>query len=201
MTKTGWVTLRALTKRIWRGGINRVIGAGLRRQRVRGRGVTGEGRKGGAGRAVGRGNRLGLPSTVLGAATTYAVPVLVLPPVVIRPSMMRLLALGLAVVACCLGVTGCAQFNKALGQQQANIYFQASTPVAFKLKVRAACNNLPHVKASPLATGVPLASAVDIVTYNTTGAGVSDIARLEECVNKFAPQVQGVDVIDSSDDS
>src|SRR5690348_16355660 len=33
ITKTGWVTLRALTMRMWRGGINRVIGAGLRRQR------------------------------------------------------------------------------------------------------------------------------------------------------------------------
>src|SRR5690242_11096293 len=32
ITKTGRVTLRALTMRMWRGGINRVIGAGLRRQ-------------------------------------------------------------------------------------------------------------------------------------------------------------------------
>ena len=30
---------------------------------------------------------------------------------------------------------------------------------------------------------------------------VADIARLEECVNKFAPQVEGIDVTDSSDDS
>ncbi len=97
-------------------------------------------------------------------------------------------------------MTGCAQFNKALGQQQATVYFQTSTPVAFKMKVRAACNNLPHVKAAPIATGVPLTSAVDVVTYNTTGAGVADIARLEECVNKFAPQVQGLDVTDSSDE-
>jgi hypothetical protein len=110
-------------------------------------------------------------------------------------------ALGLTGVALCLGVTGCAQFNKALGQQQALIYFKTSTPVAFKLKVRSACNNLPHVKAAPIATGVPLTSAIDVVTYNTTGAGVADIARLEECVNKFAPQVEGVDVQDSSDDS
>jgi hypothetical protein len=115
--------------------------------------------------------------------------------------LTRSVALCLAGTACCLGVTGCAQFNKALGQQQASIYFQPSTPVAFKLKVRSACNNLPHVKATPIATGVPLASAVDVVTYNTTGAGVADIARLEECVNKFAPQVQGVNVTDSSDDS
>ena len=111
------------------------------------------------------------------------------------------MTLGLAGAARCLGVTGCAQFNKALGQQQALVYFTMSTPVSFKLKVRSACDNLPHVKAAPIATGVPLASAVDVVTYNTTGAGLADIARLEECVNKFAPQVQGVDVTDSSDDS
>jgi hypothetical protein len=104
-------------------------------------------------------------------------------------------------MACFLGVTGCSQFNKALGQQSASIYFKESTPVAFKMKVRAACDNLPHVKAAPIATGVPLSSAVDVVTYNTTGAGTVDIARLEECVNKFAPQVEGVDVQDSSDDS
>jgi hypothetical protein len=113
----------------------------------------------------------------------------------------RPVALGLAGVALCLSVTGCAQFNKALGQQQASIYFRVNTPVAFKLKVRAACNNLPHVKATPVSTGVPLSSAVDVVTYNTTGAGVADIARLEECVNKYAPQVHGVDVTDSSDNS
>lgn len=104
-------------------------------------------------------------------------------------------------MACCLAATGCSQFDKALGQQQATVYFQSSTPVPFKLKVRTACNNLPHVKAVPLASGVPLSSAVDVVTYNTTGAGIADIARLEECVNKFAPRVQGVDVTDSSDDS
>jgi hypothetical protein len=109
--------------------------------------------------------------------------------------------LGLAGVALCLGMTGCSQFNKALGQQKALIYFKTSTPVSFKLKVRSACDNLPHVKAAPIATGVPLASAIDVVTYNTTGAGLADIARLEECVNKFAPQVEGVDVQDSSDNS
>jgi hypothetical protein len=107
----------------------------------------------------------------------------------------------LAGAACCVGVTGCAQFNKALGQQQATVYFQTNTPVSFKLNVRDACDHLPHVKATPIATGVPLTSAVDVVIYNTTGASLADIARLEVCVNKFAPQVQGVDVTDSSDDS
>ena len=114
---------------------------------------------------------------------------------------LRPAALGLAVVACGLGVAGCAQFNKALGQQQATVYFQSSTPVAFRLKVRAACNNLPHVKAMPIATSVPLSSAVNVVTYNTTGAGLADIARLEQCVNKYAPQVQGFNVTDASSGS
>lgn len=115
--------------------------------------------------------------------------------------MTRPVALGLAALACCLGVTGCAQFNKALGHQEADVYFKTTTPVAFKLKVRAACDNLPHVQALPIAKGVPLSSAIDVVSYNTTGAGVADIARLEECVDKFQPQVQGVNVTDSSDDS
>jgi hypothetical protein len=118
-----------------------------------------------------------------------------------RPAVSRPVALGLAGLACCLGMTGCAAFNKALGQQQATIYFQPNTSVAFKLKVRSACDNLPHVKAVPIATSVPIQSAVDVVTYNTTGAGVADIARLEECVNKFSPQVQGVNFTDSSDNS
>lgn len=113
--------------------------------------------------------------------------------------MTRLGVLCLAGAACCVGVTGCAQFNKALGQQQAMIYFQTNTPVSFKLKVRAACDHLPHVKATPIAAGVPLASAVDVVTYDTTGASAADIARLEMCVEKFAPQVKGVSVTDSSD--
>ena len=107
------------------------------------------------------------------------------------------MALGLAGLVCFLGVAGCAQFDSALGQQQATIYFETNVSVAFKLKVRAACNNLPHVKATPIQAGVPLATAVDVVTYNTTGAGVADIARLEECVNKYEPQVQGVDVTDA----
>jgi len=109
--------------------------------------------------------------------------------------------LGVAALACCLGVTGCAQFDKALGQQQADVYFQQATSVAFKLKVRAACNGLPHVQEVPLATGVPIQSAVDVVVYNTSGASDADIARLEVCVNKYAPQVVGVNFTDSSDDS
>lgn len=102
-------------------------------------------------------------------------------------------------MTCCLGITGCARFDKALGQQRVDVYFQNNVSVAFKLKVRAACNNLPHVKAVPIATSVPMSSAVDVISYNTTGASTADIARLEVCLNKFQPQVLGINSTDSSD--
>lgn len=116
-----------------------------------------------------------------------------------RSLAVRTAALGLAAGACCLAASGCASFDKALGQQQVDVYFNESTTVAYKMHVRAACNNLPHAKAQPLATGVPLASAIDVVVYNTDGASIVDITRLDECLNKFS-QVVGTDPIDSSDD-
>jgi hypothetical protein len=117
-----------------------------------------------------------------------------------RSSRARALALGLAAVTCCLAAGGCASFDKALGQQSVDVYFNETTTVAYKMHVRAACNNLPDVKAEALSTGVPISSAIDVVVYNTTGADDVDIARLEECLNKFS-QVEGINSEDSSDDS
>ncbi len=105
-------------------------------------------------------------------------------------------------VTCCVAASGCASFDKALGQQSVDVYFQDNVSVAFKMHVRAACNNkFPDVKAEAIATGVPLASAIDVVVYNTTGASTVDIVRLSKCLNKFQPQVQGITTQDSSDDS
>lgn len=119
---------------------------------------------------------------------------LVLPRVVTRP-----VALGLAGAACCLGVAGCAQFDKALGQSSVQVYFTDNTTPAAELKIMNACNNVnPDVKAEQNPPGTP---PEDIeVIYNTTGAGDVQIAQLEECLSKF-PQVVGVDPSDSSDDS
>ena len=73
-------------------------------------------------------------------------------------------------MTCCLAAGGCAAFDKALGQQSVDVYFHETVSVAYKMHVRAACNNLPDVKAEALATGVPISSAIDVVVYNTTGA-------------------------------
>jgi hypothetical protein len=99
-----------------------------------------------------------------------------------------------------LGVTGCAQFDKSLGQQQALVSFKAGTPVSVRLHVRTTCAKVPHVSAAPIASSVPLSSAVDEVVYRVTGASNADIARLQECLATF-PSVQGLDLQDSSDNS
>ena len=99
-----------------------------------------------------------------------------------------------------LGVSGCSQFDKALGQQQALVSFKNGTPVSVRLQVRTACDKLPNVSAAPIPKSVPMSSAVDVIIYQVNNAGPADIARLQECLAKF-PSVQGMNLQDSSDNS
>jgi len=103
-------------------------------------------------------------------------------------------------LAASLGVSGCSQFDKALGQQQALVSFKSGTPVAVRLQVRTACDKLPNVSAAPIPKSVPMSSAVDVIIYQVNNAGPADIARLQECLAKF-PSVQGMNIQDSSDNS
>ena len=103
-------------------------------------------------------------------------------------------------LAALLGVSGCSQFDKALGQQQALVSFKNGTPVSVRLQVRTACDKLPNVAASPIPKSVPMSSAVDVIIYQVNNAGPADIARLQECLAKF-PSVQGMNIQDSSDNS
>ena len=112
----------------------------------------------------------------------------VLPPVVIAASALFL-----------LGVTGCSQFDKALGQQQALVSFNPGASNKVRLQVRSACGKLPNVQPAPIATGVPLSAALNEIVFQINNAGAADIARLQECVQKY-PGVAGMDIQDSSDD-
>ena len=111
--------------------------------------------------------------------------------------MIPAVALGLTGL---LGVTGCSQFDKALGQRQALVSFKDNTPVPVRLHVRAACSKLPNVSAAPIAKSVPIASATSVIVYQINNASNADIARLQECLAKF-PSVQGMNLQDSSDNS
>lgn len=114
----------------------------------------------------------------------------------------RPVALGVAGVtafALILGVSGCAEFDKALGQSSVQVYFSDTATPASMIKIMNACNNVnPYVKAEANPPGTP---PEDIqVIYNTTGADDAQIAQLEECLNKY-PQVAGINPMDASDDS
>lgn len=99
-----------------------------------------------------------------------------------------------------LGVSGCSQFNKSLGQRQALVSFNANTPNSVRLQVRAGCGTLPDVSPAPIPKGMPLTEALGQVVYQITNASDADIARLEECLKKY-PSVAGINFYDSSDAS
>lgn len=111
----------------------------------------------------------------------------VLPPVVIASAAL-----------CALGVTGCSQFDKALGQQRAVVSFKAAAPTSARLHVRAACGKLPNVHPAPIARNVRLSAALGEVVFQINKAGPADIARLQECLQKY-PEVAGIDIRDASD--
>ena len=107
----------------------------------------------------------------------------------------------LAVSALCLlGVTGCSQFDKALGQQQALVSFNPGASNAVRLQVRAVCGKLPNVHPTPIAKSVPLSDALSEVVFQINNADPADVARLQECLQKY-PAVSGIDIQDSSDNS
>jgi hypothetical protein len=121
----------------------------------------------------------------------------VLPDVVGRGAR-RLLGAGL-VLATVTVLAGCAQFDSALGQQQAVVVFRDGTTLAQRLAVRAACAKPPAVVPQALPSDLSSPYALQQVTYTTTHASDADVAILEECLAKF-PSVAGVTLQDSSDE-
>lgn len=97
-----------------------------------------------------------------------------------------------------IGATGCSQFNKALGQQEAMVSFKSGTPDSERLAVRAACGKLPNVSAAPLPSGVPQSVSLSQVVYRVDHASNADKARLQVCLSNF-PSVAGLSFQDSSD--
>jgi hypothetical protein len=113
------------------------------------------------------------------------------------PGMRRVVLATLA-AACVIAATGCSQFDKALGQQEAMVSFKNGTPDSARLVVRAACGKLPNVTAVPLAAGVPQSVSLSQVVYRVDHASNADKARLQVCLSKY-PSVAGMNFQDSSD--
>jgi hypothetical protein len=93
-----------------------------------------------------------------------------------------------------LAAGGCASFNRAFGQQEAVVHFTPGTTQQTQLRVRAACSHLPQATPEPLPTDHILSDHVYEVRYQVGGASDAQVARLEQCLQKF-PAVTGVDIV------
>ena len=124
----------------------------------------------------------------------------VLPGVVGAGRHRRLAAAGTAVVAVVTmaALTGCSQFDAALGQRQAVVSFRSGTPLSQRLAVRSTSAKVPAVKAQPLPSDLNSPYALQQVTFRVDHASNADIARLETCLAKF-PAVAGITLQDSTD--
>jgi len=124
----------------------------------------------------------------------------VLPGVVGARRQCRLAAAVAAVVAVVTvaALTGCSQFDAALGQRQAVVSFRPGTSLSQRLTVRSACAKVPAVKAQPLPSDLNSPYALQQLTFRVDHASNADIAQLEKCLAKF-PAVVGITLQDSTD--
>ena len=107
-----------------------------------------------------------------------------------------LAAAGVVVLAGALA--GCGKFDAALGQQWATVNFNANTPVATILTVRATCSHIPNVQAEALPPKKERTAAdmMYAVTYRTDNASDANLAQLQKCLQRFK-SVAGIDFEDS----
>ena len=107
------------------------------------------------------------------------------------PTWLRRGARGLAVAGLLAGLLGgCAKMNASLGQQWVDVQMAPNTMVAAARHVSAACAHVPGVRAVPVKPTSP-GNIVSSVRFYTTHASDADMARLQDCLQRF-PVVQGL---------
>jgi hypothetical protein len=89
-------------------------------------------------------------------------------------------------------LSGCAKFDAALSQQWAVVHFQPNTPVSVLLQVRKACPGGPNIRPQALPRRRNGLGMIYALRYRTSSASDGDLARLQECLQKF-PSVAGID--------
>jgi hypothetical protein len=94
------------------------------------------------------------------------------------------------------GASGCASFDKTFGEREMVVQFKAQTSNSVRLKVRQACSHIPLATAEPLPSHASLAGLPYDVRYRVDNASDADVARLQQCLEKF-PSVVGVDPEDA----
>src|SRR5215472_10037194 len=103
-----------------------------------------------------------------------------------RAVHVRSAAIAVAAIALAVGVGGCAQFDKQLGQQWIEVTFVPNTSLATARHITSVCSHVPNVhlegqvKPTTAQPGV-----VGSVRYDSTNATVAQVALLEQCLGKF----------------
>ena len=92
---------------------------------------------------------------------------------------------------------GCARMDSALGQQWVVVQLAAKTPESAAKHVTAACSHIPGLRPDPVKPTSP-GGIVGSVRFNATHASDADMARLQQCLQRF-PAVQGLTMNEPGD--
>jgi ABC-type sugar transport system substrate-binding protein len=106
----------------------------------------------------------------------------------------RSIAAALAAAAALSLATGCSAFDRAFGKQEIVVVFKNATPAQVMLKVRAACSHIPAATPEPIPPHPLAIQLPDDIRYVVSNASDAQVARLEQCLNRF-PSVVGVNPV------
>ena len=95
--------------------------------------------------------------------------------------------------AAALAVSGCAQFDAAMGKQEAVVSFAPGTAQATMVSVRNACAKVPGATPEAIPKDVNATSGTYDIRFRVDSASDADIARLSKCLSQFKA-VQGVNI-------
>ena len=97
-----------------------------------------------------------------------------------------------AAAAALILTAGCSSFNKAFGKQEQVVQFKNNTPASVMLKVRASCSHIPNAIPERVPSHPPAIQLADDIRYLTSNASDADLARLQQCLERF-PAVVGME--------
>jgi hypothetical protein len=103
----------------------------------------------------------------------------------------RIAVAGLAAALLCL-LAACAAFDSTFGKQEAVAQFRANTALSVMLKVRASCAHIPGTWAEPIPRHALRVQMQDDIRYEVGNASDADLAKLQQCLQKF-PAVVGIE--------
>ena len=103
-----------------------------------------------------------------------------------------------AISAASAALAGCAKIDKALGQQWVVVQLAPGTTVSAARHAAQACSHLPGLHLLPVRPLTPRSGVVESVRYNATNASEADLARLQQCLQRF-PAFQNLTVTQPGD--